>query len=255
MGRLADVLGDDGLSSIVLAFMNILPIPALDGGHVVFLLYEMVARRPASQKVLEVAQMVGMFLLLALILLANGNDVLKWFSGRLCNGNPEGAPHVGSATMARVILIEDDPLVRTLLMRRLTAAGWGVIALRDGRDLDAIVEAQKSTFWCGSGSALHGWPGDHRAPACSGHRYARARDHRARAAAFARHRAQFRSERPAPETLRPGERSSAGCSVCSRPERAARLGRSLFHHERQRRIFVACHASPSSVGFGRRGPL
>src|SRR4030095_12014195 len=45
--------------------------------------------------------------------------------------------------MARVILIEDDPLVRTLLMRRLTAAGWGVIALRDGRDLDAIVGAQK----------------------------------------------------------------------------------------------------------------
>lgn len=44
--------------------------------------------------------------------------------------------------MARVILIEDDPLVRTLLMRRLTAAGWGVIALRDGRDLDAIIEAQ-----------------------------------------------------------------------------------------------------------------
>lgn len=69
--------------SIVLAFMNILPIPALDGGHVVFLLYEMVARRPANQKVLEYAQMVGMFLLLALILLANGNDVLKWFSGRL----------------------------------------------------------------------------------------------------------------------------------------------------------------------------
>ncbi len=45
--------------------------------------------------------------------------------------------------MARVILIEDDPLVRTLLMRRLTAAGWGVIALRDGRDLDAVVTAQQ----------------------------------------------------------------------------------------------------------------
>jgi regulator of sigma E protease len=69
--------------SIILAFMNILPIPALDGGHVVFLLYEMVARRPANQKVLEVAQMVGMFLLLALLLLANGNDVMKWFSGKL----------------------------------------------------------------------------------------------------------------------------------------------------------------------------
>jgi DNA-binding response OmpR family regulator len=44
--------------------------------------------------------------------------------------------------MARVILVEDDPLVRTLLMRRLTTAGWGVIALRDGRDLDGVLEAQ-----------------------------------------------------------------------------------------------------------------
>ena len=45
--------------------------------------------------------------------------------------------------MARVILIEDDPLVRTLMMRRLTGAGWHVIALRDGRDLDAILDAEK----------------------------------------------------------------------------------------------------------------
>ena len=63
--------------SIILAFMNILPIPALDGGHVVFLLYEMITRRAPNQRVLEVAQMVGMVLLLGLILFANGNDLFK----------------------------------------------------------------------------------------------------------------------------------------------------------------------------------
>ena len=67
--------------SIVLAFMNILPIPALDGGHVVFLLYEMVFRRSPDQRVLEVAQMVGMVFLLGLILFANGNDLFKALSG------------------------------------------------------------------------------------------------------------------------------------------------------------------------------
>ena len=69
--------------SIALAFMNILPIPALDGGHVVFLLYEMIFRRTPNQKVMEVAQMVGMVLLLSLILFANGNDLLKAITGRL----------------------------------------------------------------------------------------------------------------------------------------------------------------------------
>ncbi|MCB0792549.1 MAG: RIP metalloprotease RseP [Flavobacteriales bacterium] len=69
--------------SIVLAFMNILPIPALDGGHVMFLLYEMITRRQPNQKVLEYAQLAGMALLLALILFANGNDVLRWLTGRL----------------------------------------------------------------------------------------------------------------------------------------------------------------------------
>ncbi|MBL7962876.1 MAG: RIP metalloprotease RseP [Flavobacteriales bacterium] len=68
--------------SIVLAFMNILPIPALDGGHVLFLLYEMVTRRTPSQKVLEYAQMVGMVLLLGLVLFANGNDLFRWISGK-----------------------------------------------------------------------------------------------------------------------------------------------------------------------------
>jgi regulator of sigma E protease len=64
--------------SIVLAFMNILPIPALDGGHVVFLLYEMVTGREPNKKVLEYAQMVGIILLLGLLLYANGNDLFKW---------------------------------------------------------------------------------------------------------------------------------------------------------------------------------
>ncbi|RDY60050.1 RIP metalloprotease RseP [Flagellimonas nanhaiensis] len=66
------------LISIILAFMNILPIPALDGGHVVFLLYEMVTGRKPSDKFLEYAQMVGFFLLIALLLFANGNDLYKW---------------------------------------------------------------------------------------------------------------------------------------------------------------------------------
>lgn len=63
--------------SIVLAFMNILPIPALDGGHVMFVLWEMVTRRKPSEKFLERAQVVGMFLLLALLLYANGNDIYR----------------------------------------------------------------------------------------------------------------------------------------------------------------------------------
>lgn len=64
--------------SIILAFMNILPIPALDGGHVLFLIYEIVARRKPSDKFMERAQMVGMFLLFALLLWANFNDVLRF---------------------------------------------------------------------------------------------------------------------------------------------------------------------------------
>ena len=58
--------------------MNILPIPALDGGHVVFLLYEMATGRKPNEKVMEYAQMVGFFLLIALVLFANGNDVYRW---------------------------------------------------------------------------------------------------------------------------------------------------------------------------------
>lgn len=62
--------------SIILAFMNLLPIPALDGGHVMFTLYEIITRRKPNEKFLEYAQLVGMVLLLALMLYANGND---WF--------------------------------------------------------------------------------------------------------------------------------------------------------------------------------
>lgn len=66
-----------GLISMILAFMNLLPIPALDGGHVVFLLYEMVSGRAPSDKFLEYAQKVGMVILLALMVFALGNDILK----------------------------------------------------------------------------------------------------------------------------------------------------------------------------------
>ncbi|MBR6981520.1 MAG: RIP metalloprotease RseP [Prevotella sp.] len=64
--------------SIILAFMNILPIPALDGGHMIFLLYEMVTRRKPSEKVLIVSQYIGMGILLLLMIVANLNDILRW---------------------------------------------------------------------------------------------------------------------------------------------------------------------------------
>jgi regulator of sigma E protease len=65
--------------SLMLAFMNVLPIPALDGGHVVFLLYEMVVGKAAPEKVMESAQVIGMILLLGLLIFANGNDILRLF--------------------------------------------------------------------------------------------------------------------------------------------------------------------------------
>jgi len=65
------------LISIILAFMNILPIPALDGGHVMFLLYEMITGRKPNDKFMEYAQMVGFFILIALVLFANGNDIYR----------------------------------------------------------------------------------------------------------------------------------------------------------------------------------
>ena len=65
--------------SVILAFMNILPIPALDGGHVLFLLVEIITRRKPSEKFLEYAQMAGMMFLLLLMLYANGNDIYRFF--------------------------------------------------------------------------------------------------------------------------------------------------------------------------------
>ncbi|MDP2088522.1 MAG: RIP metalloprotease RseP [Flavobacteriaceae bacterium] len=66
--------------SIMLAFMNLLPIPALDGGHVVFTLFEMITGKKPSDKFLEYAQITGFLLLISLLILANGNDVVKLFS-------------------------------------------------------------------------------------------------------------------------------------------------------------------------------
>jgi len=71
--------GTTALISIILAFMNIPPIPALDGGHVMFLLYEMISGRKPSDKFLEYAQLVGFVLLLGLLVFANGNDLYKLF--------------------------------------------------------------------------------------------------------------------------------------------------------------------------------
>ena len=65
--------------SVALAFMNILPIPALDGGHVLFLLYEVIFRRQPNEKFMEYAQMIGMILLILLLIYANGMDIVRLF--------------------------------------------------------------------------------------------------------------------------------------------------------------------------------
>ena len=69
------------LLSIILAFMNILPIPALDGGHVMFLIYEMISGKPPSDQFLTRAQVVGMVLLFSLLIYANGMDLYRFISG------------------------------------------------------------------------------------------------------------------------------------------------------------------------------
>ena len=61
--------------------MNVLPIPALDGGHVMFLIYEMVTGKRPSDKFMEVSTMIGFFLLIAIVLYANGNDLFRAFVG------------------------------------------------------------------------------------------------------------------------------------------------------------------------------
>ena len=65
--------------SIVLAFMNFLPIPALDGGYILFLLVEMITRRKPSDRFLEIANEIGFWLLIALLVFANGNDIFRYF--------------------------------------------------------------------------------------------------------------------------------------------------------------------------------
>ena len=64
--------------SIMLAFMNLLPIPALDGGHVLFLIYEIITRRKPSETFMIRAEYVGFAILIVLMLVANLNDVLRW---------------------------------------------------------------------------------------------------------------------------------------------------------------------------------
>jgi regulator of sigma E protease len=71
------------LLSIMLGFMNLLPIPALDGGHVVFTLYEIISGRKPSDKFLEYAQITGFIILISLLLFANGNDIYKWVTGQI----------------------------------------------------------------------------------------------------------------------------------------------------------------------------
>lgn len=68
--------------SLILAFMNLLPIPVLDGGHVVFLLYEMVTGRAPSEKFMEISTYIGFAIVISLVLYANGLDVWRWFSGK-----------------------------------------------------------------------------------------------------------------------------------------------------------------------------
>ena len=74
--RLLSILA---LLSIMLGVMNLIPIPALDGGHIVITLYEMITRRKPSDKFLEVTQVIGMILIFGLMILAFGNDIFKLF--------------------------------------------------------------------------------------------------------------------------------------------------------------------------------
>ena len=67
------------LLSIMLGVMNLLPIPALDGGHIVFTLFEMITGKKPSDKFLEVMQVIGMILIFGLMILAFGNDIFKLF--------------------------------------------------------------------------------------------------------------------------------------------------------------------------------
>ena len=74
--------GFTAMFSVWLAFLNLIPIPGLDGGHVLFTLWEIVTGKPVPQKVLENAQMIGVIFLLGLMVLIFGNDIVKWITGK-----------------------------------------------------------------------------------------------------------------------------------------------------------------------------
>lgn len=74
--------GFTAMFSVWLAFLNLIPIPGLDGGHVVFTLWEIITGKPVPQKVLENAQMIGVIFLLGLMVLIFGNDIVKWITGK-----------------------------------------------------------------------------------------------------------------------------------------------------------------------------
>ncbi|MBW8361830.1 MAG: RIP metalloprotease RseP [Kaistella sp.] len=74
--------GFTAMFSVWLAFLNLIPIPGLDGGHVMFTLWEMITGKPVPQKVLEHAQMIGVVFLLGLMVLIFGNDIVKWITGK-----------------------------------------------------------------------------------------------------------------------------------------------------------------------------
>lgn len=74
--------GFTAMFSVWLAFLNLIPIPGLDGGHVVFTLWEMITGKPVPQKVLENAQMVGVIFLMGLMILIFGSDIVKWITGK-----------------------------------------------------------------------------------------------------------------------------------------------------------------------------
>jgi regulator of sigma E protease len=90
--RLATVFGDTwewqrfwaltGLLSLILAFMNLLPIPALDGGHAMFLFIEMIIGRPLGDKFMQVTQVIGMVILIALMIFVFGNDIWNLIPGK-----------------------------------------------------------------------------------------------------------------------------------------------------------------------------
>ncbi len=90
-GSIATMFGDNwdwerfwkmtAILSLILGFMNLLPIPALDGGHVMFLLYEVISGRKPSDRFMEISTIAGFVIVMGLVLYANGMDVVRWWKG------------------------------------------------------------------------------------------------------------------------------------------------------------------------------